>query len=256
MLRVEAMMVGGCVFLLRGFFTRSRICEVSQHAMNQAEYFKISEKRKLPMRCPILDRCCRRAFTIYFFSYWQKEDGEVCVTDVLKRHRELPADFDATCVDVRGEMPSFSKADDYGHYENMCPEVNLFDTDHALPLAAGTASASGDWNDTQGLRRSVPRHFSECAEYCACVSQQARKRQFPREATSPKLRFSILERDNFTCQYCGRSQKDGAVLHVDHRTSVFDNGTKDPNNLITSCSICNFGKGKKSIDRPAGEPGA
>jgi 5-methylcytosine-specific restriction endonuclease McrA len=59
---------------------------------------------------------------------------------------------------------------------------------------------------------------------------------------SPTLRFEILERDHFTCQYCGRKAPD-VVLHVDHRLARARGGTNDRSNLVTSCSICNQGKG-------------
>lgn len=60
------------------------------------------------------------------------------------------------------------------------------------------------------------------------------------------LRFQILKRDKFRCQYCGRSAKD-VPLHVDHKKSVKDGGTNDPSNLITACVECNLGKGSRSL---------
>lgn len=36
--------------------------------MNQSEYYDISRKNNCILRCPILDYCTGRAFTIYFFS--------------------------------------------------------------------------------------------------------------------------------------------------------------------------------------------
>ncbi len=56
-----------------------------------------------------------------------------------------------------------------------------------------------------------------------------------------RVRFGILQRDNFTCQYCGRSAPD-VILHVDHKIAVVDGGTDEDENLITACSACNIGK--------------
>ena len=42
-----------------------------------------------------------------------------------------------------------------------------------------------------------------------------------------------------------------AELQVDHKISVADGGTDDPENLITSCANCNVGKGRKSIHKIA-----
>jgi 5-methylcytosine-specific restriction endonuclease McrA len=88
------------------------------------------------------------------------------------------------------------------------------------------------------------KHFSECLEF---VQHTGIKPKPPRKSIPPKLRFQILKRDNYTCIYCGKSSTDGAELHVDHKTSIKDGGTDDPDNLVTSCTACNFGKGADSI---------
>jgi 5-methylcytosine-specific restriction endonuclease McrA len=60
-----------------------------------------------------------------------------------------------------------------------------------------------------------------------------------------KLRFLVLERDNFTCQYCGRtpSKDRSVILEIDHIIPKSKGGTDDIDNLITSCKECNLGKG-------------
>lgn len=71
---------------------------------------------------------------------------------------------------------------------------------------------------------------------------------FMREAIRPKLRFQVFARDEFTCQYCGRTpEQDDVVLNIDHTVSVKDGGTNDIENLVTSCFDCNIGKGAKSV---------
>lgn len=61
------------------------------------------------------------------------------------------------------------------------------------------------------------------------------------------LRFEVLKRDHFTCQYCGASAPE-AILQVDHIRPVADGGTNDIFNLITACFDCNIGKGAKPLD--------
>jgi DNA-binding CsgD family transcriptional regulator len=56
-----------------------------------------------------------------------------------------------------------------------------------------------------------------------------------------KLRWKILERDQYTCQYCGQSAPN-VRLEVDHRLSLADGGTNDDSNLVTACWACNMGK--------------
>jgi hypothetical protein len=56
-----------------------------------------------------------------------------------------------------------------------------------------------------------------------------------------KLRWQILERDRYVCQYCGQGAPD-VKLEVDHKIALADGGTNDPSNLVTSCWACNRGK--------------
>ena len=56
-----------------------------------------------------------------------------------------------------------------------------------------------------------------------------------------RLRWVILERDDFTCQYCGRRAPE-VQLQVDHRVPVVEKGTDAPDNLVTACYSCNQGK--------------
>lgn len=64
----------------------------------------------------------------------------------------------------------------------------------------------------------------------------------------PKTRFQVFERDNFTCQYCGKKPDEHDVtLEIDHTVSVKDGGTNAIENLVTSCWECNRGKGVKSL---------
>lgn len=57
-----------------------------------------------------------------------------------------------------------------------------------------------------------------------------------------KIRFTVLRRDNFTCQYCGRGTQNGAILHIDHIRPKAKGGKLKLDNLITSCLECNEGK--------------
>ena len=59
-----------------------------------------------------------------------------------------------------------------------------------------------------------------------------------------RLRFKVLQRDNFKCCTCGASPaKDPSVkLHVDHIVPWSKGGETVMNNLQTLCSNCNLGK--------------
>src|SRR4030042_1465108 len=61
-------------------------------------------------------------------------------------------------------------------------------------------------------------------------------------SSSLKRRFQILQRDDFTCQYCGRRSPE-VPLEVDHIIPRSYGGSDKRTNLITSCRDCNLGKG-------------
>ena len=62
-----------------------------------------------------------------------------------------------------------------------------------------------------------------------------------RKAISKRLRFEVLKRDSFTCQYCGKMPPD-TTLHIDHIKPVSKDGKNTMLNLVTSCIDCNLGK--------------
>lgn len=75
----------------------------------------------------------------------------------------------------------------------------------------------------------------------------------PRSRTpSPRLQFRVMRRDNFKCQYCGRSPAThhGVTLHLDHRVPFSKGGATEFDNLLTACSVCNLGKGDLSASEP------
>ena len=52
------------------------------------------------------------------------------------------------------------------------------------------------------------------------------------------LREAVFTRDGYTCQCCGRSVKDHAILHVHHIRYHSQGGTDQMSNLITVCEKC------------------
>lgn len=80
--------------------------------------------------------------------------------------------------------------------------------------------------------------------------KESRQRTFAQEQRNritKKVRFAVLQRDNFTCQYCG-AHGPGVVLEVDHIIPISKGGTSDMDNLITACFDCNRGKGDATLD--------
>jgi len=55
------------------------------------------------------------------------------------------------------------------------------------------------------------------------------------------LRWQVLQRDNFTCVYCGQSAP-SVILHIDHKIPRAAGGDDDMANLVTACEACNIGR--------------
>ncbi|WP_161486116.1 homing endonuclease associated repeat-containing protein [Desulfotomaculum copahuensis] len=81
------------------------------------------------------------------------------------------------------------------------------------------------------------------------VPQETEKKTVPLHNTNRdpnyRLRFKVMQRDNFKCCICGTSPaKDLSVeLHVDHIVPWSKSGETVIDNLQTLCSKCNLGKG-------------
>lgn len=84
-----------------------------------------------------------------------------------------------------------------------------------------------------------------CSEQCSKEEQHNtyKSNNNPLMARYLRNRFEIFMRDNFACQYCGRTARDGSKLVIDHITPKARGGKDTVDNLITACSECNSGKG-------------
>jgi hypothetical protein len=69
-------------------------------------------------------------------------------------------------------------------------------------------------------------------------------RHFTKRSINWRLRFRVMQRDNFKCVKCGRSPATdpSVVLQVDHTLPWNKGGETVIENLQTLCSICNIGK--------------
>jgi Homing endonuclease associated repeat/HNH endonuclease len=109
----------------------------------------------------------------------------------------------------------------------------------------------GSW--TAALQAFI-RFANESDATLVTTSTLAARRHTPRDP-SLRLRFNVLQRDNFSCRGCGRSPATvlGLVLHVDHIVPWSEGGETKLENLQTLCEPCNLGKGnlRPNASRPA-----
>lgn len=86
-------------------------------------------------------------------------------------------------------------------------------------------------------------------KYCSAdCRRKARLERSGRCAKNSRGRWTIFERDNFTCAYCGRTSfGDGVRLHLDHVVPTMGGGENIAGNVITSCIDCNVQKSDRSV---------
>lgn len=72
------------------------------------------------------------------------------------------------------------------------------------------------------------------------------------DSTVRTTRYLLLERDNFTCFYCGlNSYQNQKILRLDHVRPASKGGGDTAGNLVTACAECNAGKLNALITNPA-----
>lgn len=82
-----------------------------------------------------------------------------------------------------------------------------------------------------------------CSKNCQRIWWEEKTQNDWETSAFLKLRFEIFKRDNFQCQYCGRtSRNDKCKLVIDHIVPKKWGGTTEKSNLITACEECNLGK--------------
>lgn len=71
-------------------------------------------------------------------------------------------------------------------------------------------------------------------------------------SSHPSDYWQILNRDNFQCQYCGRTPtRDHIKLHLDHIKPQVDGGKTEIDNLVTTCDKCNIAKSDRPLRNEA-----
>jgi hypothetical protein len=98
----------------------------------------------------------------------------------------------------------------------------------------------------KGVVAALPR-CAQCYERRAAAPEASQSEPKGRDLIPPQLRFRVLQRDAFRCQYCGRSARDGATLHLDHVVPFAAGGETTEDNLITACETCNLGKSASGV---------
>ena len=66
-----------------------------------------------------------------------------------------------------------------------------------------------------------------------------KKVKLRKKPISGRVRQNVLMRDDYSCQICGATVKDGAKLEIDHIIPVSKGGSNKEKNLQVLCQKCN-----------------
>jgi hypothetical protein len=134
-------------------------------------------------------------------------------------------------------------------------EDELFEEELLRPETEPTVAIEWRYTSPAGRRRYLDEEVFSFDEVRGLLRESrkiakgrsTRQAQIRRERAlmSDSLRYDVLRRDNFTCQICGSSAKDGVRLEVDHIVPVSKGGKTEMSNLQTLCERCNRGKRDK-----------
>ncbi|WP_233831752.1 hypothetical protein [Paraburkholderia sp. ZP32-5] len=130
---------------------------------NKSDYFEFSRTQGLPARCPIFDRCERRAHTLAIANNWPFGDSISL------------ADLRQPVVHVVGEGPSSAGGRNNFFAQGLCPEVQLFEPSRAIPGLSNTPAIAGEYDKywEQPYKVLETGHFSQCLEYVMHTSGDA-----------------------------------------------------------------------------------
>lgn len=118
------------------------------------------------------------------------------------------------------------------------------------------AKRSRDWQAKRNAKKAARRLAKQKAKPKP-ITQKPRGKSGPVRIIRPgpaisfydspewiKVRYQALRRTGAQCQCCGRTRKDGTIIHVDHikPRSKYPHLELDPDNLQVLCRECNLGK--------------
>ena len=206
--------------------------------MNQKEYYEVSTSLKLPMRCPILNYCERRAFTIFQNSDYRTYLPEKTVFEALRLKCDIPEDFLNKKIDVQGESPEWIGGRNSFWFSHLCPEVNLFDSSNSL--ISNTAAVEGSYDNeriTNKMNNIKCQHYSVCPEFNKYLfdrNQKTTPNKKKRKTIPNKTKVLLQKEIKSKCPFCLSEEVEH--FHIHHINEDPENNSIE--NLIMICPTC------------------
>ena len=237
---------------------RERIIKVNSEKVKQIEELNKNFKKISSKKHNVLER-----------EYSRKSLDRVNGDDVIKYHIEN--DIKGLRTDIENSIYNISLLDEYEknvakileqesinntkysdkkykRIENIVLDKVIYTKKDFLirvSLEVYYRSNGGRVNESRNGFRNYEELLELYKEWENGNKYEVTKRQ-ERKIMNDDIRYNVLKRDNFTCQKCGITSKDGAKLEVDHIIPVSKGGKTVMSNLQTLCARCNSGKSDKT----------
>lgn len=237
---------------------RERIIKVNSEKVKQIEELNKNFKKISSKKHNVLER-----------EYSRKSLDRVNGDDVIKYHIEN--DIKGLRTDIENSIYNISLLDEYEknvakileqesvnktkysdkkykRIENIVLDKIIYTKKDFLinaSLEVYYRSNGGRVNESRNGFRNYEELLELYKEWENGNKYEVTKRQ-ERKIMNDDIRYNVLKRDNFTCQKCGITSKDGAKLEVDHIIPLSKGGKTVMSNLQTLCDRCNSGKSDKT----------
>lgn len=190
--------------------------------------------------------------TLYDDAVRKDEQLYNSASNVLK-NQQIYHDYQQKTAELESTItPEESKKTHIGYKKYKIIEEKLFCELMKKPILTGSVTCVANYRSPKGRNsyskrkeytlNKVLERYEELKQIDANSQTEMARRSRERALMTDKLRYSILKRDGFRCQICGRTAQDGVKLHVDHIIPVSKGGRTIPSNLRTLCEDCNLGK--------------
>lgn len=196
-------------------------------------YFDVSGKRK-PMIEDYIDRFLIAGnFDLIKQHYeriqqWKKECQKKIENSKMKKYRTKQ--YQRCLDDTHAFHFSFTRK------QTRYRQINYVKTAYKIAQAVNCFTCNYKYLQTRNEQLKNIQYEYTLREYY-------HKNQ--RKLMTKELRQEIINRDNYTCQICGKYMPDGVGLHVDHIIPISKGGKTVPSNLQVLCSKCNGRKSDK-----------
>lgn len=159
---------------------------------------------------------------------WKQESCQKIEHSLLKKYRKRQ--YERTLDDGRAFMFHFMRS------QTRYRQRNYVKSSYKVNVRTNSFGYSYEY---------IQRRYNDLADIgFECTLREYHSKN-QRKLATRKLREKIMQRDNYTCQICGKYMPDEVGLQVDHITPIAKGGKTVVSNLRVLCSKCNGSKHDK-----------